>query len=222
MLRLDNTVPPHLGQKIIYQGASIEDASSAMILLHGRGADAESMRGLIPELYVDGMMYTIPEATNFTWYPLRFIETRKANEPHLTSALTLIDSIVKALNNNNIPSERIYLLGFSQGACLAADYAARFPSRFGGVFALSGGLIGENLSASDYYGDMKRTPVFFGCSEKDSHIPEERIHESVTIFENLNADVTEKIYLFMGHTINKDELAVIKKALPQEKFIRES
>jgi len=202
-------MPPHTGEKIIYAGAAIENADSAMILLHGRGADAASMKGLIDQFTVEKMLYIFPEADNFSWYPYRFIEKREANEPGITSGLTLIDAIVQALDRQGIPKEKIYLLGFSQGACLAAEYTARHTSRFGGIFILSGGLIGELLDGRDYDGDLQQTPVFIGCSDADFHIPESRVHESAAIFETLNAAVTKRIYQDSGHTINRDELDFI-------------
>lgn len=115
--------------------------------------------------------------------------------------------------SHNISNENIYFLGFSQGACLAADYAARFPARYGGVFMLSGGLIGDKIPVADFQGDLQQTPVFLGCSEMDFHIPEKRVHESAEIFKRLNADVTKKLYPNLGHTINRDELEVINKIL---------
>jgi phospholipase/carboxylesterase len=219
MLQLDKTIRPHQGQTIFYSGTSIENADSAMILLHGRGANAASMKFLISEFESDCLMYIIPEATNFTWYPYRFIEKREANEPDIRSGLLLIDSIVNALNKRNIPKQNTFILGFSQGACLAVDYAARYPARFAGVFALSGGLIGDTIKQSDYDGNLKQTPVFFGCSDTDFHIPKERVDESAQIFEILNADVTKRIYPKMGHTINRDELNFINEVMSEQKVL---
>jgi phospholipase/carboxylesterase len=159
------------------------------------------------------MTFIIPQASDLTWYPNRFIDKRDANEPGISSGLTLINSIFQGILHSGISSEHIHLLGFSQGACLALDYAARFPSRFGGVFALSGGLIGQKIDINDYQGDLKKTPVFLGCSDEDFHIPVERIHKSALIFENLNAAVTKRIYPNMGHTINQDELHFVKQIL---------
>jgi len=218
MLQLTNTIDPHSGEKIIYAGASWEQADSAMIMLHGRGANAESMQSLIMEFKTDGMMYIIPQATGYSWYPYRFIETRAVNEPGISSGLRLIDSIIVALGKNNLPGENIFLLGFSQGACLAADYAARYPIRLGGVFALSGGLIGDKLNPAEYKGDLQKTPVFLGCSESDFHIPAERVHESSRIFNDLNADVTKRLYPEPGHTINQEELDFINQAICSKQF----
>jgi phospholipase/carboxylesterase len=220
MLQIKDTISPHEGQKIIYAGSGVEDADTAMILLHGRGADAESMKGVVSEIYMEGMTYVIPQATNYTWYPRRFIEKREVNEPGISSGLTLIESIINALIERNIRQENIYVLGFSQGACLATDFMANHQGRFGGLFALSGGLIGDELNMHDYQGDLEQTPVFFGCSDRDLHIPEERIHESARIFENLNANVTKRLYPDMGHTISLDELYMIKKNLKTKQIAR--
>jgi predicted esterase len=218
MLELKNTMAPHSGGKILYTGTPVNEAGSAMILLHGRGGDANSMLDLVNEMDIDDMAYVLPEATGNTWYPYRFIEARQTNEPQLSSGLALVDAIVRALVENGIGKERIYLLGFSQGACLAADYAARNPARFGGIFVLSGGLIGKAVKSADYHGDLRKTPVFLGCSDVDFHIPEQRVHESAEIFERLNARVVKKIYPGMGHTINRDELNLVKEVISKVNF----
>jgi len=217
MLNLEKTIPPHTGEKIFYSGSPVDLAVSAMILLHGRGADAASMKNLTEQFSADKMLYIFPEADDFTWYPHRFIERREANEPGVSSGLRLIGAIIKALAERGIPRENTFLLGFSQGACLASDFAARFPDRFGGVFALSGGLIGDVLDRKVYQGDLQQTPVFLGCSDRDFHIPEARIHESAAIFENLNAVVTKRLYPNMGHTVNRDEINMINQVLSEKR-----
>lgn len=213
MLEIRNTIYPHSGQPVLYHGAEIHSAQKAMIMIHGRGANADSMLGLIRHFKANNIIYIIPQASNFTWYPYRFIEDREQNEPGISSGLTLINSIVDALVLKQINRENIYLLGFSQGACLVSDYAARNPNRYAAVFCLSGALIGQKLSTAEFKGDLRQTPVFFGCSEDDFHIPEERIHESAKIFESLNAFVTKRIYPPFGHTINIDEISFINEII---------
>jgi phospholipase/carboxylesterase len=213
MFKIENTIPPHSAETILLHGARLSEAKKAMIMIHGRGAQAESVLALADHFKTSDIIYIAPQANNYTWYPYRFIEKRDANEPGITSGLKLIDAVIKKLNSEHISNENIFLLGFSQGACLAVDYAARNPGKYAGVFCLSGGLIGEKLEPSDYQGDMKKTPVFLGCSENDFHIPEERVHESADIFTSLNAAVTKRIYPNLGHTINRDELAFINKIL---------
>jgi len=212
MLKLSNPIPPHLGEHIIFRG-NPESAEKAMIMIHGRGATAESMAGLADEFKVDKISFIIPQAANFTWYPYRFIEKREANEPGISSGLSLIDAIVNALNKNGIEKDDIYMLGFSQGACLTIDYVARNPDKFGGIFVLSGGLIGDVLNINDYKGNLQQTPVFFGCSDRDFHIPEARVHESAEIISKLNGHVIKRIYPAMGHTINTDEIDFIRQEI---------
>jgi predicted esterase len=216
MLKLNDTVAPHLGDKILYAGSGIENASFALIMMHGRGSTAESIISLSQELELKDTIIIAPQADQFTWYPYRFIEKRNMNEPGITSGFVLIDSIIKSLNLNNIETENIYLLGFSQGACLALDYAARKPRKYAGIFGLSGGLIGDILNADDYSGDFHGTPVFLGCSDNDFHIPESRVHETAEILSNLNSKVIKKIYPGMGHRISMEEVGAINKLLIEQ------
>jgi phospholipase/carboxylesterase len=220
MLQIKNTTSPHKGQSIVYAGSDIEKSESAMILLHGRGATAESMVDLVSDIYVENMLYVIPQANDYAWYPFRFIERRELNEPGISSGLALINAIIDSLTDKYILREKIFLLGFSQGACLATEFVARYPEHYGGLFALSGGLIGDVINEGDYQGNLHRTPVFFGCSDHDFHIPELRIDESAEVFEGLNADVTKKIYRNLGHTINTDEIRIINDGI-QSKHIEE-
>ncbi|MBZ0182118.1 MAG: dienelactone hydrolase family protein [Melioribacteraceae bacterium] len=213
MLKLNNTIEPHKGERILYSGSDLESAKRAMILIHGRGATAESILSLSNEFNLEDTIFVAPQARDFAWYPYRFIEARAKNEPGITSGLTLINSIIAALNESGIENNSISLLGFSQGACLTIDYALRYPKKYAGVFVLSGGLIGDVINPNDYKGDLENTPIFFGCSNIDFHIPEVRVNESAEITKSLNADVTVKIYENMGHTINEDEIEIINSIL---------
>lgn len=213
MLKLNNTIEPHKGERILYSGSDLESAKRAMILIHGRGATAESILSLSNEFNLDDIIFIAPQARDFAWYPYRFIEARAKNEPGITSGLTLINSIIAPLNESGIENYSISLLGFSQGACLTIDYALRYPKKYAGVFVLSGGLIGDVINPNDYKGDLENTPIFFGCSNIDFHIPEVRVNESAEITKSLNADVTVKIYENMGHTINEDEIEIINSIL---------
>ncbi len=219
MLKLDNLISPHFGKNIIYSGSDIKNAKNAIFLIHGRGGTAESMLGLTDELNLVDTIIIAPQADDFTWYPYRFIEKREMNEPGISSGLQLIDSIKKSLNQNGIKSENIFLLGFSQGACLALDYAARNPEKYGGVFALSGGLIGDIINKNDYVKNLQNTPIFLGCSDIDFHIPLERVSESADVFSLLGADVTKRIYKNMGHTINQDELEIINNIISKHQKV---
>ncbi|GAA0466837.1 dienelactone hydrolase family protein [Halococcus dombrowskii] len=157
--------------------------------------------------------YLAPQAARNTWYPSAFTAPVESNEPGRTSGLQAIVDAVNKANEADIPTDRVMVLGFSQGACLASEFVARTPTRYGGLAVLSGGLIGEEIDPDDYDGDLENAPVFLGCSDVDPHIPEERIHETADVFERLDADVTTRIYEGMGHGINEDELRVVSELL---------
>ena len=213
MLTLSKTIPPHTGKNILYAGSNIETASKAVILIHGRGSSASSFLSLSKEIDDNSIIYIAPEAEGFTWYPYRFIEKRDRNEPGISSGHTLINSIILSLNQHGIQNQKIFIIGFSQGACLGLDYIARYPKKLGGVFGLSGGLIGDSIHEDDYNGDLNNMPIFLGCSVNDFHIPENRVHETATIFESMNANVIKKLYPDLGHSINSDEIENIKTIL---------
>lgn len=210
---------PHQGGDLREAGTSPEKARAAAILIHGRGASAESILALgegldRPELYL-----VAPQAYRSTWYPYSFLYPVEENQPELDSALQVIRDLFDLLADRGFKQECILLGGFSQGACLAAEFAARNPSRYGGIFCLSGGLIGQTVDHDRYLGDLKGTPVFIGCSDVDSHIPLDRVHETTSVFRRLGASVTERIYPGMAHTINSDEMDQVRKmvsSLPGE------
>jgi len=197
---------PHQDQRLVTAGAPLDAAEVAIVLVHGREATAQSIVKMADEFYQHGVAYFAPQAAWNRWYPNAFTAPTEVNEPGRSSGLQAIDEAVAGANDVGIPTERVILLGFSQGACLASEYAARNPRRYGGVVVLSGGLIGESIDPSGYEGNVEETPVFLGCSDADPHIPEERVHESAEIFEQLTADVTKRLYEGMGHRINQDEI----------------
>lgn len=203
---------PHRGQPVLQAGAISAEASAAMIMLHGRGADAADILSLSQIIGENEIAYLAPEAANHAWYPNSFLAPVEQNEPGRTSALGVIaELIADVTSKGRIGPERIALLGFSQGACLALEFAARNPRRYGGVLALSGGLIGESLALEDYSGSLAETPIFVGCSDVDPHIPLERVQQSTKIMGDLGADVTERIYSGMAHTINEDEIDHVRR-----------
>jgi predicted esterase len=153
-----------------------------------------------------GFAFVAPQAARHTWYPYSFLAPIEANEPWLSSALETMDQTLQTLASAGLPPERVVLLGFSQGACLATEYAARHAQRYGGVIAFSGGLIGPDGTPREYEGSLGGTPVFLGCSDIDAHIPVQRVHESAEVLERLGGDVTKSIYPGMGHTINQHEI----------------
>ena len=204
-------ISTHEHQPVATQGRPLEEAKGAMVLLHGRGASAASILNLGDVLKHEGLAYLAPQAANYTWYPHRFIAPIKENEPFLSSALQRLNQVVASVEQAGIRSEKIILGGFSQGACLVSEFAARNPKRYGALLVFSGGLIGAPGELYPYSGDMKQTPVFLGCSDVDAHIPLERVNESADILAGLGAQVTKKIYKGMGHTINADELDEAQK-----------
>lgn len=204
---------PHKGQPVLQSGAGLDEATAAVIMLHGRGADAADILGLAGSFDRPALAYLAPDAAGHTWYPRPFIAPVAQNQPYLASALELIADIIGLLITRDIPPERIALVGFSQGACLALEFAARHPDRYGAVVALTGGLIGDVIDPADYRGSLEGTPVFIGSSDVDPHIPFARVGESTAVMEKLGAEVTEKIYPGMGHTINEDEVSHVRALL---------
>lgn len=207
---------PHGGQPVAHAGTPPERAGAAMVLVHGRGATAESILTLADELGRPDWAYLAPQAAGNQWYPFSFLAPLERNEPGLSSGLALLGRVVAGLGEAGIPPERTVLLGFSQGACLSLEWTARHAgraARLGGVVALSGGLIGERVRAERYPGWLDGTPVFLGCSDVDPHIPLERVRESAGILRGMGATVTERIYSGMGHTVNRDEIRWVRDLL---------
>jgi predicted esterase len=200
---------------VLTRGPKPADARLTMILLHGRGASAEDILALSQELHANDVAYLAPQAAGRTWYPYSFLAPIPQNEPGITSALGVISRLIEDARADGVDSRRIAILGFSQGACLTLEYAARHATRYAGVFGLSGGLIGPPGTTRDYAGTLDDTPVFVGCSDVDAHIPLARVRESADVFRRLHANVDERIYEGMGHTVNKDEIDAINAVLRQ-------
>lgn len=196
-------------------GASLGEASVVLVLVHGRGGSGEDMIALGRELAPPDLKVArlAPQAAGGTWYPQRFLAPLAQNEPHLTSALGVLAEVVTELVARGISRERVVLAGFSQGACLALEFAARHPHRYGGVIGLSGALIGPPGTPRDVVGSLHGTPVFLGCSDVDDHIPLEAVKHSSEFFRKIHADVLERIYPGMPHTINADEMTVAANIL---------
>lgn len=201
---------PHSGQPVLVAGPPLEEAKAALILVHGRGATAESILSLGAEVAKDGLVILAPQAANNTWYPQRFTAPIAANEPYLSSALATVGAVLEHVKMAGIPAERTILAGFSQGACLTLEFGARNAERFGGLIGLSGGLIGPEGTTWDFGKSLEGTPVFLGCSDIDAHIPLARVNESAAALEALGATVDKRIYPRMGHTVNQDEIDAIR------------
>lgn len=193
-------------KKFITAGTDLKTAGKVLILLHGRGATAEDIISLAGYLKLGNTHIVAPQATNNAWYPYSFLSPRQQNEPWLSSALQLLDTILQDILLAGFKSEQVFILGFSQGACLALEFAAHNARPFAGVIAFTGGLIGNVLEDKNYQGDFAGSKVFIGNSDKDPHVPASRSMESKRIMENLGARVTLKIYPGMLHTVNDDEL----------------
>lgn len=196
---------PHQGQPVRTAGTPLGAARAAMVMIHGRGGQAEDILTLVPMLEHEDFAYLAPQAANNTWYPHSFLAPIHQNEPGITSGMHVIQELLDEIAAAGIPAEHTMLLGFSQGACLSLEFGARHARRYGGIACLSGGLIGPDGTPRDYPGSMDATPVFLGCSDVDAHIPKERVELSAKVMGQLGADVTMRIYPGMGHVINDDE-----------------
>lgn len=204
---------PHRGRPLLQTGKPLGSAPVAMIMLHGRGASASSILALAAEFDRPDLTYLAPQAAGNTWYPYSFLAPLAQNEPHLSSALAAVGATLKTVTEAGVPQAKTVLLGFSQGACLALEFAARHGGRFGALVGLSGGLIGPPDTPRDYAAGLDGTAAFIGCSDVDAHIPLARVHETTQVLAQLGAAVTERIYPGMGHTINADEIAAIRTLL---------
>ena len=203
----------HQGMPVLIQGASLDQAKAAMILLHGRGASAEDILGLAQEFDAPDFVYLAPQAAGSQWYPNRFIAPIASNEPWFSSAIQTMADLLTQIHAAGIPPAKTILLGFSQGACLALEYAARHPHRYGGVVALSGALIENGDQPRTYSGDLAGTPTFLGCSDVDFHIPQGRVERSASVLQGLGADTTLRLYPNMGHTVNQDEIEFVQQLM---------
>ena len=206
---------PHQGQELLAAGKPLVEAQAAMILIHGRGASAYDILELGYYLAPPEMAQLAPQAANGTWYPYSFLSPLAQNEPGLSSALQVVTDLVIQVEEAGIPAEKIIIGGFSQGACLASEFAARNARRYGGLLIFSGGLIGPPGTLRTYSGSLAGTPIFVGCSDVDFHIPLQRVEETGVVLAELGGAVTKKIYPNMGHTINQDEIDEARKIAAQ-------
>lgn len=208
---------PHVGRAPLAAGAPPGEASGALVLVHGRGGSAEDILGLANALGRPDLAVLAPRAAGNTWYPQSFLAPVEANEPGRSSGLAVLESIVSELAASGIPSDRVILAGFSQGACLTLEYVARHPRRYGAVAGLTGGLIGPPGSLGGYEGSLEGTPVFLGSGDPDPHVPWARVEETAEILGRLGADVELERYPGRPHTVSEDELlrldSLVERAL---------
>src|SRR6185436_18178578 len=200
-------------KEFITSGKSLEKASRVLIMIHGRGSNAEDILSIADHLNAKDFTLLAPQATNNTWYPYSFMAPPSSNEPWLSSALSLLKEIVTDLETKGIVKENIYFLGFSQGACLTLEFVTRNAAKYGGVIAFTAGLIGDKIYPENYLGSFSGTTVFIGSSDPDPHVPVERVNESAAVLVKMDAHVIKKIYKGMGHTINKDELDQVNSVI---------
>ncbi|THU36017.1 phospholipase [Niastella caeni] len=203
-------------KQVIQAGKQTGEASKALIMIHGRGGSADDILGLATYLPVKDFALFAPQATNNTWYPYSFLAPPKENEPWLSGALAVIKEVVADVQASGITTDNIYFLGFSQGACLTLEFVARNATKYGGVAAFTGGLIGDTIYEQNYAGDFGGTPIFIGTSDPDPHVPVERVHASAEILTRKHAQVTKKVYKNMGHTINQDEISTVNELIFKE------
>ena len=200
------TADPHHGQPVLHQGAALDQAAGAVILLHGRGASASDMISLAGEIYDPELAYLAPEAAGHTWYPNSFLAPLAQNEPWLSSALRKIKDIAASIVSSGIPRRKIVVAGFSQGACLATEFIARHADQYGGLIAFTGGLIGPPGTHFQYPGSLKGTSVFLGSGDPDPHVPWQRVEASARVLSGMGATVTLRRYPGMPHTISEAEI----------------
>jgi predicted esterase len=204
---------PHATQPVLHRGPTLAQARLAIIAIHGRGASADDILNLTSELRTTDVAYLAPEAAGHTWYPNSFLSPIERNEPWLSSALNLLSRLVAILGEQGVSADRIGLMGFSQGACLALEFAARHARRYAAVVGLSGGLIGPRGTPRTYTGSFDGTPVLLGCSDVDPHIPVDRVRETADVLTPMQATVDARIYRGMGHTVNTDEISAVQALL---------
>jgi predicted esterase len=203
----------HQGQPVLKWGAEPQDSKRLVILLHGRGGTAESMLSLAEALRVEGTAFMIPQAAGNRWYPRTAFGPLEANEPDLSSALQMTGDLVQEAHSIGFSPGQIFLGGFSQGACLAGEYAVRNPALFGGLFLLSGALIGPPGLPRALEGDLQGTPVFLGISDQDPWVDHSLVIEAARIFSELGGQVDFQTYPGLGHNINPDEITRVRDLL---------
>lgn len=195
---------------VVEGGQPLEKASKALILLHGRGGTALDIMNLAHEFCDDSFYIAAPQAAHNSWYPNSFMADETSNEPWLSSAVEIVKKLIDQ-TAKMIPLDKIYLIGFSQGACLALEVSSRYAAKYGGVIAFTGGLIGRTINEKKYRGNFDQTKVFIGNSDRDPHVPLIRSEQSKALMEKLGADVTLKVYQGMAHTIIDDEIAWVNQ-----------
>ena len=209
----EDTMHLHEGQPLVVRGRPLAESHAVAIMMHGRGRTTDDILELATRIGNNAFTYLAPTAQDNTWYPYGFMETIEKNEPFLSSALAVYDALIARLLAQGFSKEQIILLGFSQGACLTAEYAVRHADRYGGIVLFTGGLIGPPGTSWPYPGSFQGTPIFLGTSDIDGFVPLARVQESAAIFAQMGAQVTERVYPGMDHLVNDDEIAIARTIL---------
>jgi phospholipase/carboxylesterase len=211
----------HMQEQTIYHGATFSEAKAFVLSLHGRNQSPETILEVADRIGLEGVHYAAPQAFQNSWYPEGFMAPIEKNEPNLTYAVDVCKAIVEQWTEKNVPKEKVVLMGFSQGACLAAEFAIRHPQQYGGILIFTGGLIGPEGTNWPIKESFDGTSVFLGTSDVDEWIPVERVHESEAMFIQMGAKTDKRVYKGMGHLVNDEEIdaaqMMIKQILDAEK-----
>jgi phospholipase/carboxylesterase len=212
-MSLDHGQDPHAESPVLWSGEPVLSATGALILLHGRGASAEDILSLASEIGHQGLAYVAPHAFRSAWYPLSFLAPRSENEPWLSSALRKVQSVLDSVRDAGIPAERTFLCGFSQGACLATEFVAEHPKRYGGLVAFTGGLVGPLNAHFEFEGNLAEMPALFGSGDPDPHVPWSRVEQSAAILSGMGAVVVLRKYPGRLHTVSRDEIELARELI---------
>ncbi|MBW4038986.1 MAG: phospholipase [Acidobacteria bacterium] len=201
---------PHGKGEMYAAGAALESATGVVILIHGRGASAEDILGVSGALMLEGqrIAFLAPEAVGGSWYPNSFLAERSSNEPWVSSALRKVASAVDLAVAKGVARERIVVGGFSQGACLATEFVATHPARYGGLIAWTGGLIGAPGSDISHAGALGGMPTLQSSGDPDPHVPWSRVEESARVLEAMGAEVMLRRYPGKPHSVSEEEIAL--------------
>lgn len=202
-----------MNNNVITAGVPLAEAKKVLIMIHGRGAGAEDILSISNYLNTDGFAFVAPQAAGNTWYPLSFLAKPEDNEPFLTNSINTISNIISGLEEQGITKDKMYFLGFSQGACVAAEYTTRNAARYGGIVIFTGAVIGDKIYKENYSGNFNGTPVFIGTSNPDFHVPVERVNDTASLLKEMGANVTVKVYDNMPHTISQDEITLANQLI---------
>jgi len=208
---------PHGGRRVVAAGAPRGAAEAAVVALHGRGATAQGIVNLLEPVHRHGVTVLAPDAERSRWLPHAADAPHERNEPHLSSALAVVEAVVAdAVDRLGLDREHVVLLGFSQGAGIAAEYAARNPAP-SPVVVLSGSLLGPDIDPERYVGDdtadCAGAPVLLGVGADDPYVPVARVRATGDVFRALGADVTERVSEGVGHEVTDDEFAWVDALL---------